>query len=409
MKKLGLAFIVILCGLLIPVRIQAEDLLTMTKDAGYKVSKTDLPKAYILVDLETGQILEENNSELSRDPANLTKLMTVYLVLEAVENGQLKLDKKINLNTSLSYSPNYYTVEDLVALSLISSSNDAAIALASTLQTLTGTDFIESMNQKAKDLGMSHTKFVNETGAASLNGEAAQSVTTARDLALLSYDTLTNYPEVLTYTEQTTYTIQKGTASEETLTSYNHSLEGDAEGLGMSGVNGLITGSSANAGFNAIVTAKRNNRQLISVVLGVGDWNNQEGVYTRHYFANTLLEHGFSDFSYQLLAKKGEYELAGQTYDLNNNLYGLIKKGESKPKLEVTDGNLHLKSSSSSSLLTPPKGVKAPLVKKGLFSSQASTKDYPFVDIMFYIGLLATIAVLIGMTFFEQLRQLIKR
>ena len=124
-----------------------------------------------------------------------------------------------------------------------------------------------------------------------------------------------------------------GTPYEETFDTYNYSLP--ELRYAYAGVDGLKTGSSQTGGFNISMTAQRDDLRLITVVLGVGDWANQEGEYLRQPFANAALEYGFSQFEYQVVLKAGEHEINGQKVALVNDLYDTVRK-DSDLSLQVS-------------------------------------------------------------------------
>lgn len=106
---------------------------------------------------------------------------------------------------------------------------------------------------------------------------------------------------------------------------YNYSLPGAKYGI--EGVNGLKTGSSPSAAFNYIATVNRGGQEVISVIMGVGDWADQDGEYYRHPFGNAIIEKAYADYEYRLLLKAGEQEINGQKYQLKEDFYGVLKKG----------------------------------------------------------------------------------
>ena len=166
----------------------------------------------------------------------------------------------------------------------------------------------------------------------------AANQTTARDLAILVYHFVKKYPEILSYTNQAKVTVKQGTPYEETFDTYNYSLPGARYAL--EGVDGLKTGSSPRGAFNYIATAKRGDQRIISVVMGVGDWSDQDGEYYRHPFGNALIEKAFADYRYKKLLDKGVQTIDGKTYTLDQPFYATVKKGEEDPKLVVKDGQV---------------------------------------------------------------------
>ena len=170
---------------------------------------------------------------------------------------------------------------------------------------------IERMNAKAKELGMTNTVWNNPSGAAI---STLQGYYPVKQLSKwcgqpdncawfrnsgLSF--INQYPDILNYTNQAQVTVKKGTPYEETFDTYNYSLPGAKYAL--KGVDGLKTGSSPRGAFNYIATIKRGNQRLIAVIMGVGDWADQDGEYYRHPFGNALIEKAYKDFGYKKIAR----------------------------------------------------------------------------------------------------------
>lgn len=153
----------------------------------------------------------------------------------------------------------------------------------------------------------------------------AANQTTARDLAILGYHFVKNYPNILNYTNKPVVTVKKGTPYEETFETYNYSLPGAKYGI--EGVEGLKTGSSPRGAFNYIATIKRGEQRLISVIMGVGNWSDQDGEYYRHPFGNALIEKAYADYEYKKVFNAGEQEINGKTYKLSKDFYATVKKG----------------------------------------------------------------------------------
>nr|WP_083899764.1 serine hydrolase [Streptococcus marimammalium] len=291
-----------------------EDLVTLTRQAGYEVDENNKPKASITMDADTGEVLWAENADVQRDPASMSKMMTLYLLFEELQKGDLTLDSTIvATETDQAISQIYeisnntivagvaYPIKDLITMTIVPSSNAATIMIANYLSENNASNFIDKMNAKAKELGMTNTQFNNASGAvaSAFNGyyspdrydNEATNLTTAKDFATLAYYFLKNFPEIVNYTNQTNVTVMVGTPYEAYFTSYNHSLPGGV--YPFEGVDGLKTGSSPSAGFNAMTTAKQGDKRLIVVVMGVGDWSDQNGEFYRHSFINTLFQQGF--------------------------------------------------------------------------------------------------------------------
>lgn len=361
MKKSIVCWImVLLTMLLLPVR--ADELMDITRAAGYEVSEVNRPKSTIVIDGNTGDILWQDNVDEVRDPASMSKLMTLYLVYEAIANGELSEDSIIRARATDQAIANIYalsnnkiiadvdyTVRELITMTAVPSSNVTTIMLANHLSNNDPDAFIDRMNAKAQELGMTNTVWHNASGAVAVDFEGyyvpmrydihQPNQTTARDLAILTYHFLKDYPGILEHTKTPVVTVKAGTPYEETFKTYNYSLPGAQYGI--DGVDGLKTGSSPSAGFNYIATIKRGEQRHIVVVMGVGDWSDQNGEYYRHPFGNALIEKSYHDFEYKKLLAAGKHEINGQVIQLANDFYGTIPKG-TDPKFLIENNMLSL-------------------------------------------------------------------
>ena len=362
MKKVFLGFCsVLLClgvwGL--PVAAdEHEDLLSIAQQAGYPATEAMVPKSSIIIDGDSGQLLWADNIELKRDPASITKAMVVYLTFEALSQGKITLDTEVvatekdqaiagiySISNNKIVAGVSYTVRELLTMTLVPSSNVTTLMLTHLIHDGDDASFLQLMNDTARELGMNDTTFYNMSGAvvAAFEGyyapegydPTALNETTAKDLSILTYNLIKKHPEVLEYTNKASVTVRAGTPLEETFDTYNYSVPGAR--YGMEGVDGLKTGSSPSAAFNAIVTVKRGDTRLICVVMGVGDWADQDGEYYRHYFINSLVEKTFSEYKRQVVAKAGEHEINGQKVTTDTDLYAMVKNGET-PELVVESG-----------------------------------------------------------------------
>ncbi|MGT2756796.1 D-alanyl-D-alanine carboxypeptidase family protein [Streptococcus ovuberis] len=353
MKKWSVALALVL-GMCLPHQtVLAEDLMTITHEAGYtEALEMNKPKASIVIDAKTGSILWGENIDEQRDPASMSKMLALFLVYEAMEQGKFGLDTVVTATETdqamgklWEISNNNivagvgYTVEELIIATLVPSSNVATLMLANLVEPDPDA-FIDLQNAKAKELGMTSTTFYNATGAVARafggyyapkrHDNYTPNVTTARDYATLTYHFINRFPGILDYTHDSKVTIKQGTPYEETFKSYNYSLPDGKYGI--EGVTGLKTGSSPSAGFNITATAKRGEQELIAVLMGVGHWSDQNGEYYRHPFTNALLEKAFADYDYQLVAKAGKQTISDQKVTLEEDLYATVKTGET-PKL----------------------------------------------------------------------------
>lgn len=358
-KKLVFTSLLVL-GLSFQGIAQADELMDITRAAGYEVSEVNRPKSSIIIDANTGDILWQDNPDEVRDPASMSKLMTLYLTYEAIEQGKLSEDTVITatdvdqaiagiyaISNNKIVSGVDYTVSELITMTAVPSSNVTTVMLANAISDNDPDKFLDMMNAKSQELGMTNTKWFNASGAAAVSFEGyylptrydnnVANETTARDMAILGANFVKKYPQFLDYTDDPVVTVKAGTPYEETFETYNYSVEGAL--YGVEGVDGLKTGSSPRGAFNYIATAKRGEQRLVEVIMGVGDWSDQNGEYYRHPFGNALLEKAYADYEYKKIFSKGDNEIDGKTYHLEKDFYATVKKGE-EPKLQVKDGVL---------------------------------------------------------------------
>lgn len=216
--------------------------------------------AAIVVDVESGEVLHAANADDTRYPASLTKMMTLYLLFEQLERGDLRLDSTLPVSkyaASKQASKLYVKagstlpVETAIQALVIRSANDVAVVVAEALGG-SETGFARMMTDKARQLGMSRTTFRNPNGLP----DAGQT-TTARDMATLSIRLMKDFPEYYPYFSQTRFTW-KG----KTITGHNRLLDN------YPGADGMKTGFIRASGFNVATSAVRNGRRLVSVVMG---------------------------------------------------------------------------------------------------------------------------------------------
>ena len=376
MKK----FLLGVCSLLLAVFVGAlpvaaeDDLLTMAQNAGYPATADILPKSSIVVDADSGQILWGENVDLKWDPASTTKTMVVYLTFEAISQGKITLDTEVvatetdqaiasiyALSNNKIVAGETYTVRELLTMTLVPSSNVTTLMLAHLIHDGDDASFLQLMNDTAQSLGMTNTRFYNGTGAVfgafegyyapAGSDPSASNEVTAKDMSILAYHLIKKHPEVLEFTNDTQVTVKAGTPLEETFDAYNHSLPGARHAY--EGVDGLKTGSSPQAGYNSIVTAKRGDTRLIVVVLGASAWGDPEGEFVRHYFVNTLLDYGFTRYQRQVVAPAGTQEIDGKKWTTDQDFYAMVKDGVA-PQLTVANDHLQVAGS-----IDPMSGVPA--------------------------------------------------
>lgn len=216
--------------------------------------------SWLTLDANSGQIISAMNPKVKIEPASLTKLMTAYVVFDAIESGQLSLDQEVHISENawrtegsrMFIKPNSHVkVDDLLKGVIVQSGNDATVALA---EALSGSEaaFVTLMNEEAARQGLEDTNFENSSG---LPGETH--LTTAYDLAMLSKNLINDFPQYLHYYSQKEYTY-----NEIKQNNRNRLLWTDST------VDGLKTGHTSSAGYCLVATAVRDDRRVISVLTG---------------------------------------------------------------------------------------------------------------------------------------------
>lgn len=309
--------------------------------------------AAVLMDADTGKILYEKNAHEQRACASITKVMTLTLVMEAVDSGKIHMDDVVTASAhaaSMGGSDIWLeegeqmTVDDMIKATAVASANDAAVALA---EFICGTedDFVAAMNEKAKALGMDDTTFMNCNG---LDEEGH--ITSAYDVALMSRE-LIKHEKIFDYTNIWLDNLRGG---ETQIVNTNKLLRS------YDGITGLKTGTTGEAGACISATAERNGLSLIGVVLGADSGKE------RFRDAATLLDYGFANFESKelgleeelapitveggmedevsiscegvtgLTVPKGEGKGITQTVDIPESLTAPIRKGDIVGKVVFT-------------------------------------------------------------------------
>ncbi len=249
-------------------------------------------RAFMLVDLQSGTVLAEKNADQRIEPASLTKLMTAYLVFEALYQKRLSMGQKLTVSEQAWRAPgsrmfldpgSEVAVEDLLKGLIVQSGNDAAIVLA---EAVAGSEaqFVDTMNREAQRLGLVNTKFANATGLPD-----PQHYTSARDLITIASLIISRFPEYFTF-----YSLREFTYNNIVQYNRNKLLGRDPH------IDGMKTGFTESAGFCLIATAQRDQRRLISVVIDAGSDN------ARTSESQKLLNYGFEKFETYKLYGKGE-------------------------------------------------------------------------------------------------------
>lgn len=239
----------------------------------------------LLMEKQTGTVLFAQDEHTPREPASVTKIMTLLLVMEAIDSGALSYDDVVTGSAHAAgmggsqiwlKENEQMTVRDLLKAVCIVSGNDAAVALA---EHLTGSEdaFVERMNARAQELGMNDTHFVNCTGL-----PAAGHLTSACDIALMSRELILHHPDIRQFTTVWMDSLRGG---ESMLVNTNKLIRF------YDGATGLKTGSTGSAGYCLSATAEKNGMELIAVVLK-GKTSDE-----RFSDAKSLLNYGFSTWS----------------------------------------------------------------------------------------------------------------
>ena len=261
------------------------------ENSGQQTESADLIQAPsgVLMEAQTGTVIYQKDSDTRRSPASITKIMTLILIFDALEKGNLKLD---DIVTTSAYAKSMggsqvfleegetQTVETLIKCIVIASGNDASVAMA---EHICGSEqeFVRHMNERATELGMKNTHFEDCCGLT----DSSNHYTTARDIAIMSRELITKYPKILEYSsiwmENITHVTKQGT-KEFGLTNTNKLLRS------YDGCVGLKTGSTSLAKYCLSAVAKRNKMILIAVVTAAPDYK------VRFKDAASMLNYGFS-------------------------------------------------------------------------------------------------------------------
>jgi serine-type D-Ala-D-Ala carboxypeptidase (penicillin-binding protein 5/6) len=281
-------------------------------------------RSYILLDHHSGRVLGEQRADERMDPASLTKLMTAYAVFVALKEGRLQLTDAITISEHAWRAEGSRTfvqvgtqvaVDVLIQGMIVQSGNDATIALA---ERVGGTEpaFAELMNEYARRLGLSGTRFTNSTGLTH-----PDQYTTARDVATLSRAIVAEFPEYYRWYSQREFTWNKISQPNR-----NGLLARDAS------VDGIKTGHTESAGYCLATSANRNGMRLISVVMGAPTWKGREDA------SAALLNYGYTFYETVKIKGRGETVLKPRVYKsvdevaslgTSQDVYVTIGRGES--------------------------------------------------------------------------------
>ena len=246
-------------------------------------------KSALLMDVTTGTILYEHNAHEALAPASVTKVMTMLLIMEAIDSGRIHWEDTVTASEAAAAkggSQVYLkvgeamSVSDMVKSIAVSSANDCACAMA---EHLAGSEsaFVELMNSRAKELGMNDTHFVNCTGLDD-SEEAKSHLTSAHDIALMSRELLKHHPAIKQFTTIWMDTVRDGAFG---LSNTNKLIRF------YNGATGLKTGFTSGAGYCLSASAERDGMELIAVVMGC------ETSQDRFAACKSMLDYGFANFA----------------------------------------------------------------------------------------------------------------
>ena len=253
-------------------------------------------KSAILLETSTGKIIYENNANEKLPPASMTKIMSMLLIMEAIDSGKLSLEDDVLISENAAdmggsqvfiEAGETYKVKDLLKGIAIASGNDAVVAMA---EKVGGTveNFVKMMNDKVKQLGLKNTVFINPHG---LDAEGHYS--SAYDMAMIAKELL-KHEKILEFTSIYEDYLQKPDGSSTWLVNTNRLVRF------YDGVDGLKTGFTSTAKYCITTTAKKNNMRLVSVVMGV------ETSDLRSKDTTNLLNYGFNTYKLDMIMKKNK-------------------------------------------------------------------------------------------------------
>lgn len=333
MKKNILIFIC--CFLLTPIYVCADDL-KLAENA----------KAAIIMESTTGEILYKNNINEKYAPASMTKMMSLLLVMEYIEEGGMTLDEMVNVSENASNmggsqiflkSGEKMSVSDLLKGVTIASANDAVVALA---ERVAGTEeaFVKKMNERAQELGLKNTNFKNVHGL-----DEANHYSTAYDMALIAKE-LVSHEKILEFSSIYEDYLRANTEEQVWLVNTNKLVRF------YKGADGLKTGYTKEAGYCLTATAKKDGMRLITVVMGEPDSSKRNSETTK------LLDYGFEQYELETLLTKnsviGKAKISKSTVENveivpTQDVTLLHKKGEKKKnstyELELNDIKVPIK------------------------------------------------------------------
>jgi D-alanyl-D-alanine carboxypeptidase len=240
--------------------------------------------ASIVIDMETGQVLHDRAADEARHPASLTKVMTLYMVFDAIESGKLKLSDRLTVSKAASRAQpsklglkagSTIKVEDAIRALVTKSANDVAIVIAEKLGGGSEAKFVTKMNAQAKELGMDATTFRNASGLPD-----KKQITTARDMAKLAEAVYMDHKDRYNY-----FSLSSFTWGQRKYMNHNELLRK------VDGVDGIKTGFTNASGYNLMASAERGGRRVIAIMLG-GKTGKSRDAHVRDLIEAAFLEIG---------------------------------------------------------------------------------------------------------------------
>ncbi|WLR53252.1 D-alanyl-D-alanine carboxypeptidase family protein [Bacillus tianshenii] len=298
-----------------------------------KIELVDQAKSAILIERDSGAVLYEKNSNEKLPPASMTKIMTMILIMEAIDQGKLKMDEKVRtsaLASSMGGSQIFLeegeemTVQEMLKGIAIASGNDASVAMAERVEGSVDA-FVERMNEKAKELGLKNTHFQNPTGL-----PANDHYSTAADMALMAKELL-KYEGITEFTGKYEDYLRQGTEKQFWLVNTNRLVKF------YPGVDGLKTGFTNEAKYCLTATAKKKDMRVIAVVMGAPTPKERNRQITN------MLDFAFMQYESHPMHKRGDVvgtinlsKGSEKTVDIvtSENISLLTKKGEQIDKIQ---------------------------------------------------------------------------
>lgn len=323
-----------------------------------RVAVANASVSSIMIDAANGDVMYEMNADERRYPASLTKLMTLYITFNALENNHIKLTDKLKVSrTAAGRSPSKLgvragetiTVKDAIMAVIVKSANDCATVLAEHFAP-TEADFAVLMTNTAHKLGMNHTTFKNASGLPN-----KQQKTTARDMAVLAMAVYHHFPQYYKWFSAKSFQY-KG----RTIGGHNYILKTFA------GADGMKTGYTAASGYNIITSAKRSGKRVIAVTMG------HNSVGERDKKVSKMMDRGLVHM------QKGDVDVAALTNEINGK--GTIKAKETRvasvqKKTPVKTQNVRLAKAQNKTAVKPTQVAAA--VSNGRYAVQVgSFSDY---------------------------------